>query len=150
MREHNLNRLALIDARFGRATAVEGAEEAFDEAFLRVREAVLRPVMEDVAGELRKLGHAPRIAVEDLDHEGDPMRSCIVLHLGKRGRGEASGYVAFGVVRDGPAPEVLAWLMAPPTPFDLLRYAHPDRIDEGHVEQLLVDAIEQLFARSAG
>lgn len=147
MKEHNKNRLALIDARFGKARAAQSGAEGFEAAFLCARDAVLRPVMEDVAKELSGLGHAPRISLDELDHEGEVCRPCVALHLGIRGRGEAPGSIAFGVSRSRGAPDVLAWLVAKGAPFDLRRYAHPDQIDEGQVEQLLVDAIEQIFSR---
>jgi hypothetical protein len=136
-----------MDARFGDRPGASPSTEAFEQIFARACLAVIRPVMEDVAGELEKLGHAPRITTEALSHEGDSVGPCIALHLGLRGRGEGSGYVAFGVVHDRAAPEVLAWLVAEPTPFDLQRYTRPDAISADNVEQLLIDAIEQLFAR---
>lgn len=146
MKEHNRHRLALIDARFGQPRADPSDAEAFDDAFLRVSNAVIRPVMEDVAMELKALGHAPRIEMGALPHEGTTISPTIALYVGMRGRGDDSGFVAFGVTREGPLTEVLAWLVVPPRPFDLLRYEHPDAIDAGHVEQLLVDAIEHIFA----
>jgi len=68
--------------------------------------------------------------------------------VGMRGRDSFSGFVAFGVLRWSAVPEVLAWLVVPPTPFDLLRYAHPREIQTDHVEQLLIDATEHLFAHA--
>jgi hypothetical protein len=146
VKEHNLHRLALIDARFGRTKTDPSGVEAFDDAFVRVSNEVIRPVMADVASELEKLGHAPRIETGKLLHEGDWISPTISLHLGLHGRGEHSGYVAFGVLRWEAVPEVLAWLMVPPTPFDLQRYAHPSDLHADHLEQLLVDATEHLFA----
>lgn len=146
MREHNRARLALIDARFGKApTSPEDVD--FDAAFVRVRDAVIRPVMDDVAAELSSLGHSPRITTDDMDHEGDLIAPCITLWVGQRGRGDAAGYVALGVARNRERPDVLAWLLVPPTPFDLERHDHPDEITADYVEQCLVDAVEHLFAR---
>lgn len=149
MKEQNKNRLALIDARFGKRAALGGEMEGFEAAFQRVRDAVLLPVMDDVAAELLRLGHAPWIGLDDLDHEGDACRPCIALHLGIGGIREAPGFIAFGVSRSGGAPDVLAWLVAADTPFDLRRYARPEHIEKDHVEQLLIDAVEQIFSRGA-
>ena len=148
MKEQNRHRLALIEARFGRPKTAAADAEAFDEAFLRVSQEIIRPVMEDVASELEKLGHAPRIEIGKLMHEKAWISPAIGLHLGMRGRGSHSGYVAFGVLRWNVIPEVLAWLVVPPTPFDLLRYPHPDAIHSDQVEQLLIDATEHLFAHA--
>jgi len=148
VKEQNKHRLALIDARFG-ARSRGGApdeREAFERAFGRARDAVIVPVMEDVAEELRALGHDPRVTLDDVEHEGDRPRPAVALRLGLRGRGEQDNYVAFGVVTKFGRVEVLAWLVRRPPPFDLLRYAHPDELAADHVEQLLVDAIEQLFS----
>jgi len=150
VKDHNRHRLALIDARFGRPKLDLSGTEAFEDAFLRVSNAVIRPVMEDVAAELEKLGHAPHIATGKLEHEGASIFPAIALYLGMRGRGEHSGYVALGVTREGTTLEVLAWLVVPPRPFDLQRYQHPDAIDANHVEQLLVDATEHIFAHCNG
>jgi hypothetical protein len=148
MKEHNRYRLALIDARFGRPTTQASDGEAFDDAFLRVSQEVIRPVMEEVASELEKLGHAPRIEMGKLKHENAWISPAIGLYVGMRGRDSFSGFVAFGVLRWSAVPEVLAWLVVPPTPFDLLRYAHPREIQTDHVEQLLIDATEHLFAHA--
>jgi hypothetical protein len=148
VKEHNRHRLALIDARFGRPKIDPASAEAFEDAFLRVSQDVIRPVMQDVASELEKLGHSPRIELGKLMHEGDWIQPAIGLHLGIRGRGEQSGFVAFGILRWEAFPEVLAWLVVPPTPFDLRRYAHPREIQPDHVEQLLVDATEHVFAHA--
>lgn len=150
MKEHNRHRLALIDARFGRSKSDSSDAEAFEAAFFRVCDEVIRPVMEDVAAELGKLGHAPRIETGKLLHEDEWISPTISLRLGMRGRGEDSGYAAFGVLRWGAQPEVLAWLLVPPTPFDLYRYAHPNDIQADNVEQLLVDAVEHIFAHCKG
>lgn len=148
MKEHNRHRLALIDARFGRTNEERADGEAFDDAFLRVANDVIRPVMNDVIAELEKLGHSPRIETGRLPHEGNSIFPAIALYIGMRGRGEHSGYVAFGVAREGTTTDVLAWLVVPPRPFDLLRYAHPNEIVADHVEQLLIDATEHLFAHA--
>jgi hypothetical protein len=148
MKDHNRYRLALIDARFGRTNPASSEVEAFDDAFLRVCNDVIRPLMNDVASELEKLGHSPRIEAGKLSHEGQWIFPTLALYVGMRDRGDHSGYVAFGVIRAGSVPEVLAWLVVPPRPFDLLRYAHPNEIQADHVEQLLVDATEHLFAHA--
>lgn len=118
------------------------ARGPFDDAFRRVRDAVIRPVMEACAAELRAGGHAPAITMD----EGSETPS-IALHAGLRGaRPDADNVVAFCVIHRSGVPEVLSYLTATPPPMDLQRYASPDEITADHVEQLVVDALEQIFA----
>jgi hypothetical protein len=132
--------IARYEARLGEKTAA--AQASFDDAFRRVRDAVIRPVMEAAAAELRAGGHAPTITVDEgLDAPN------IVLHAGLRGaRPDADDVVAFCVIHRRGVPEVLSYLTATPPPMDLQRYASPDEITPDHVEQLVVDSLEQIFA----
>lgn len=147
MKEVNREKLARIDARFGRKPDQRPSAD-FEAAYLRLRETILRPLMQDIATELRRLGHEPRIDEDAKPHEGERISPCITLHLGLAGRGEKAGYISVGIVVDKEPAEVLAWLVAPPTPFDLGHYAHPEAITEGHAEQLLMDAVEHLYSQS--
>lgn len=147
MKEYNREKLARIDARFGKKHASQPSAD-FEAAYVHLRETILRPVMQDIASELRKLGHDPRIDEDAKAHERERISPCITLHLGLAERGEKSGYISLGIVVGKEPPEVLAWLVAPPTPFDLGHYADPKTISEEHVEQLLMNAVEHLFAQS--
>ena len=153
MKEQSKNRIHLIHQRFAKHDAPPGpTREAFAEAFVRVREAVIRPVMEDVAAELRSLGHQPEISIEPVDHEGRICQPAIALRLGLRGAPKRKNHVVLAVIDwkvGGMAvetPEVLAFHAKEETPFDLFRFARPDDVTGDVVEQLLVDSIEALFA----
>lgn len=147
MKESNREKLALIDARFGRKSASLPSAD-FEAAFLHLRRTILQPLMQEMALELRRLGHEPRIDEEAKQHEGERISPCITLHLGLAQRGERAGTISLGVVVGKEPREVLAWLVAPPTPFDLGHYAHPNEINADHAEQLLMNAVEHLFAHS--
>lgn len=54
--------------------------------------------------------------------------------------------IAFCVGRRGEAPDVLSYLTATPPAMDLLRYARAEDITREHVECVVVDSIEQIFA----
>lgn len=144
MKEASRHRLGLMLKRYD-ARLTEKAVRArapFEEAFRRVREAVIRPVMEAAAAELRAGGHAPRIAID----EGNDTPN-IVLAAGLRSASpDAHNVVAFCVIQRRAAPEVLSYLTATPPAMDLQRYASPDEITADHVEQLVVDSLEQIFA----
>jgi hypothetical protein len=156
LKEQNKQRLELIHRRFAPQVAlVEPTGETFEEAFVRVRDAVLRPVMDEVARELTALGHAPTISCDPVPHEGRVAEHAIALGLGIRGAPPSrKNHVVFGVMRwapggkAAPEPEVLAFHEKDTTPFDLFRYPHPDAITADAVEQLLVDSIESLFAQN--
>lgn len=157
MKEQNKNRLALIHQRFGRREAAPAhGGETFEQRFERVRAEIIAPVMEEVAAELRALGHAPEIAIEPVDHEGRRCDSAIALRLGIRGVSGRLNHIAFAVIRwkiggkTEETPEVLAFHQKDQMAFDLFRYAEPEEITKDIVEQLLVDSVESLFAQNAG
>jgi hypothetical protein len=156
VKDQTKNRLAIIDARFARRGAAPAVEqETFEQAFLRVRDTVILPVMAELAAELRGLGHAPEILTTPVAHEDRVCAPAIALALGVRGSRAAKNQVVFAVIRWKPSgeseegPEVLAFHVKDATPFDLFRYMSPDELDRDKVEQLVVDSIEALFAQSA-
>ncbi len=156
MRDQNKNRLALIHRRFGQRDAPPSPPtRTFEQRFARVREEVIQPVMEEVAAELRALGHAPEISTDPVEHEGLRCDHAIALRLGIRGVRDRLNHIALAVIRwkiDGKAeetPEVLAFHQKDRVPFDLFRYASPEDITKDIVEQLLVDSVESLFAQNA-
>ena len=156
MKDQSKNRLALIHQRFARhAPAPESSRETFERAFERTRDEVIRPVMEEIAAELRALGHAPEISVDPVDHEGRTCSPAIALRLGIRGVTGRRNHVVFAVIhwkignRPTETQEVLAFHGKDETPFDLFRYMSPGEITKDVVEQVLVDSIEGLFAQNA-
>ncbi|WP_437613853.1 hypothetical protein WMF20_13540 [Sorangium sp. So ce834] len=106
---------------------------------------MLRPPMEEFAAELRKAGHAPRIVID----EGHDTPS-IELALGLREAKASRNVVGFCVIRwTGYPLQILAYLEVNPTPFDLERFARAADIGPDRVEQLLVEAIEQIMVCNA-
>lgn len=142
MHEQNKNRLALITERFASRSAARAHADrrAFDEAFVTAREALIRPVFEEVAEELRRAGHAPIVVMDEAEE-----RPSIELRLGIRGR-SGRNLVAYVVIQRRAEPEVLAYLDVDTPVLDLIRYEHPSAIRAEMVEQLVVDAIEHIFA----
>ena len=147
MKEHNRLRIERLTARYEqRAGALAAPDEAdFLGAFAALAESVLRPQMEELAGMLRKAGHQSRILVDE-----GPSRPSIELALGlQRGTGTRN-VVGFSVLRWSGYPlQILAYLEISPPPFDLERFARADEIRPEHVEQLLVDAVEQILSVNA-
>ncbi|KYF53108.1 hypothetical protein BE08_25555 [Sorangium cellulosum] len=145
MRDHSKNRLALITSRYAarQREKQEGDRRAFDDAFRAARDAVIRPMLEEIASELRAAGHAPRVACDEA-----PETPSVELLLGIRGVGAAprGDLIAFSVIQRRAAPEILAYLVVRPPPMDLLRFASADEITAVQVEQLAIDAIEHIFA----
>lgn len=145
MRDHSRNRLALITSRYAARQQERAAADrrAFDDAFRAVRGEVILPVLEEIAAELRSAGHAPRIAFDEA-----PETPSVELALGIQGAAGSPGAdrVAFAVIERREVPEVLAYLVVEPPPMDLLRFASPAEITGYQVEQLVIDAIEHIFA----
>jgi hypothetical protein len=145
VKDHNRHRLDLITGRHA-ARKHDGFaidRERYFEAFRAARDEVIRPVLEDVAAELRARGHAPQIALDQ-----GPETPSIEIRLGIDGapREPGSDRVAFSVIDRRGALEVLAFLTVKPSPMDLVRYARPEEISADEVEQLVIDAVEHIFA----
>jgi hypothetical protein len=145
VREHSKHRLALITKRYAARQGERRVDDrrAFDDAFRAARDAVIRPVLEEIAGELGRAGHAPRI-VCDAAHE----TPSIELILGIAGLSGASSEdrVVFSVIKRRESPEILAYLVVHPPPMDIVRFASADELTPDQVEQLVVDAVEHIFA----
>jgi len=147
MKDHNRLRLDRLTARYQqRARERRVPDDAdFLRAFDELRERVLRPQMEEVAAVLREAGHASRVLLDE-----GPDRPSIELALGLTSARGSRNVVGFSVIRwDGYPLQILAYLEINPPPFDLERFARSDEIGEERVEQLLVDAVEQILAVNA-
>ncbi|WP_437682679.1 hypothetical protein [Sorangium sp. So ce131] len=147
MKEHNRLRIERLTARYARR--IEETRPPAEAEFLRefdaLRDGVLRPQMEEFAGELRKAGHAPRIVLDE--GHGTPS---IELALGLREATATRNVVGFCVIRwTGYPLQVLAYLEVNPTPFDIDRFARPTDVSPERVEQILVEAIEQILVCNA-
>ncbi|WP_437579685.1 hypothetical protein [Sorangium sp. So ce887] len=147
MKEHNRLRIERLTARYARRieAARAPAEVDFISEFEDLRERVLRPPMEELAAELRRAGHAPRIVID----EGHDTPS-IELALGLRDAKASRNVVGFCVIRwTGYPLQILAYLEVNPTPFDLERFARAADVGPDRVEHLLVEAIEQIMVCNA-
>ncbi|AGP35578.1 hypothetical protein BE04_10175 [Sorangium cellulosum] len=147
MKEHNRLRIERLAVRYARRIeeARAPAEADFLREFDNLRERVLRPQMEEFAAELSKAGHAPRLVID----EGHDTPS-IELALGLREAKASRNVVGFCVIRwTGYPLQILAYLEVNPTPFDLERFARAADVGPDRVEQLLVEAIEQIMVCNA-
>ncbi|NUP10343.1 MAG: hypothetical protein HOW73_30200 [Polyangiaceae bacterium] len=162
MKDHSKARLANVADRFGRR--IQAADhaarpdlEAFCSEFRRVRDATIIPAMRDVGEELlrqsaggRPIGNT-RYAIE-IEDQPAPGREApsVTLRLFLTPRAPHGHRITFTVItRDAvKGPEILAFLEASPPPMDIARF-RPDDLTEGVVEQLIVDAVEQIYACAA-
>src|SRR5262249_47080116 len=89
VKDHNKNRIVLITDRYAarRHQKQLNDSDRFEEAFRAVRDAVIRPVLEEITAELRNVGHAATIAVD----QGEWTPS-IELLLGIRDDGPLPGH----------------------------------------------------------
>lgn len=145
MKEQNLHRLDLITGRLARRQEqkAQGSREEYERAFREVREAVIRPVLDEIAEALRARGHGTSVAVDEAAE-----RPSVELVLGIAGapataRGDR---VSFVVIERRVGLEVLAYLTVKPPAMDIVRYARPEEITRDEVEQLVIDAVEHVFA----
>lgn len=147
MKDLNRLRIERLTARFDQRLRERDApaDADFLRAFDSLRDRVLRPQMEDVAAVLREAGHASRVALDE-----GPDRPSVELALGLEGGKGSRNVVGFSVIRWRGYPlQILAYLEVNPPPFDIERFARADEISDERVEQLLVDAVEHIFAVNA-
>jgi hypothetical protein len=149
-------RLQIIEARYGEARSGRppsaedlAADRArrFCDGFRRVREGVLVPILEDIGSALVASGHGHRV---DLD-VGERLPSLewhLLLRSARAG--------ATNVIRMFPRPgqdlgwEIIAEVQLDRTLVELTRFKEIDELTPEVAEQMIVDAVEQVFACNAG
>jgi hypothetical protein len=145
VREHSKSRIALITGRYAARQREKHQDDrrVFDGSFRAIRDAVIRPVFEEIAAELRAAGPDPRITCD-----GALEAPSVELVLGIQGvqAPPGSDIVGFSVISRREVPEVLAYLVVRAPPMDLIRFAYPTDIAAYQVEQIVLDAIEHVFA----
>jgi hypothetical protein len=146
--EQNRLRLARCAERYTRRARRLDDEDpaAFVRRFLELCDRLLRPQMEEVSAELRCSGFASSVHLR----EDGPEAPAIELSVGLPGCSPRDrNVVGFAVIHWPDEPmQILAYLEAAPPPFDIERFASPEEVGAERVEQLLVDAVEQILAVS--
>lgn len=140
-------RLAKHGAEAGHEPAIErdpetDPETAYLAAFTQVRDDVLRPVMGEVGEQLERAGYSFRISPGG--EEGSPS---VDFHIVLPERAGSKDTIRFFARKD-PARgwQVIAELELKGSPFELTRFENTDEITHDVAEQLIVDAVEQMFA----
>ncbi|HEY4119244.1 MAG TPA: hypothetical protein VGM56_15360 [Byssovorax sp.] len=142
LNEANLARIerltARLAARHGAATSDE-ARAAFEADFVRQRDAVLVPLLQDLGVALARAGHAFEIELDAGERRpGATFR--VLLSGGARGnRNEILFYV-----QHADASEVIVHL-ALRNEFELVRYQSIAAMTHAALEQMLVDGLEHLL-----
>lgn len=144
MKDRSKARLANIQARFGaRIAAAEAGQRddraAFLSSFAETRDRVIAPVLREIADELAQGGGRHEIVSRD-----DELPA-IFLRMFLTSRHPEGHTIAFEVIDRGRGLEVLVWLEATPPVMDLARY-QPRDLTRDVVEQIVVDAVEQIYA----
>jgi hypothetical protein len=94
--EQNRLRIERLTARYADRLGARALPEEAEllRAFADLRERALRPAMEEIAAELRRAGHSPRVVVDD-----SPLTPAIELELGLLRAAAARNAVGFAVIR---------------------------------------------------
>ena len=151
MKEQTQIRLATITARHARRLAESGIdagaaaarERAFFEGFARLCAEILRPAMIEIGGQLEAAGHGYR--VEERVDDGRPLIELHLLILGAR-RGSKNLIRLFAWKDSEGRPEIVAEVEMVRSPMELTRFQEIEALTREVAEQLLVEAIEQVFA----
>jgi hypothetical protein len=154
MDDQNRLRLGRITARHAKRSvqARSGAESeseidaAFLAAFGRLRDEVLRPVMAEVGVQLKGAGYDFRISPGG--EEGAPS---VDFHVRIADRGDSKDTIRFFARKDAERGwQVIGELDLRRSPIELTRFETPEEISRDVAEQLVVDAVEQMFASTGG
>ena len=155
MKEQTQLRLATITARHARrlaesgieadaaASAAEARERAFFDGFDRSRAEILRPAMTEIGAQLEAAGHGYRI--EERIESGRPLIELHLLILGARA-GSKNLIRLFAWKDSEGRPEIVAEVEMVRSPMELTRYQEIEALTREVAEQMLVEAIEQVFA----
>lgn len=146
MNERTKVRLDIIASRFGRRRDPSpDATQAWLDAYEALRRGVLRTAMSEIGEALSRDGH-PAEVVLDVEPE---LRS-IDLVIVPWGDGLEARRVRFFARQDAPrGPQIVAHVWLSQSPAEMMRFEHPREVTADVAEQILVDAIEQLFASAA-
>jgi hypothetical protein len=149
--EQTKARLAIIEAKFGKqgaraASKVESdAERAsrFDEDFRRVRAEVLAPILEEIGAALSASGHGYRVEID-----AGKLVPSIELHLILVGTASGStGVIRLFTRTKAPHPhQIIAEVQLKGTMVEITRFHEASALTPEVVEQMVVDAVEQVFA----
>jgi hypothetical protein len=150
MNEQNRMRLQRITTRHANRVAQNRSEAEGDAAFLagfaRVRAEVLQPVMEDVGAQLRAAGYDFQIGLG-----GDERSPAIDFHLVIPGRGDSKDTIRFFAKKyPGRGWQVIGEIELKRSPVEITRFEAAEQITPDIAEQLVVDAVEQVFASTDG
>jgi hypothetical protein len=126
----------------GRKDAETETETAFLAKFRRVRDDVLRPVMAEVGAQLKAAGFD--FQVSPGGNEGAPG---VDFHVLIPGRGDSKDTIRFFARKDRDRGwQVLGELELKRSPVELKRFEECGELGHDVAEQLVVDAVEQMFA----
>jgi hypothetical protein len=123
-------------------TGAADADPDFLASFARVRDDVLRPVMAEVGVQLKSSGYSFRISPG-----GDEASPAVELRILMADRGDSKDTIRFLARKDATKGwQVIAELELKRSPIELTRFEVTDEITRDVAEQLIVDAVEQMFA----
>lgn len=146
MNEQTRIRLGIIAARFGkRSDAPVDSAQVWLAEYEALRAGVLRTAMSEIAEVLAGDGHRCEVVLD-----GDPEARSIDLVVAPWGAAEKERRIRF-FARDDPRRgwQVVGHIWLLQSPSELTRFGHPSEVTTEVAEQILVDAIEQLFASAA-
>lgn len=146
MNEQTRIRLGIIAARFGkRSDAPVDSAQAWLAEYEALRAGVLRTAMTEIGEVLAADGHRCQVVLDI-----DPEARSIDLVVAPWGAPEKERRVRFFARRDPHRGwQVVAHIWLLQSPSELTRFERPGEVTAEVAEQILVDAIEQLFASAA-
>ena len=151
MNDQTRIRVALIETKYGKRGARAGTEaeltaeraRRFDEDFKRARAEILAPTLGEIGAALTEAGHGHRVEIDAGEH-----RPSIELYLllGDNASVSAGVIRLFSRTTEAYGSEIIAEVQLKRTLVELTRFHEASALTREVVEQMVVDAVEQVFA----
>lgn len=146
MNEQTSIRLGIITSRFGKASGPPvDSVQAWLAAYEDLRSGVLRTAMTEIGDILSSAGHGCAVVID-----AEPSACSIDLVVTPWGAADKQRRVRFFTHRDPHrGQQIVAHVWLQKTPAEMTRFERPEEVTPEVAEQVLVDALEQIFASAA-
>ncbi|APR88368.1 hypothetical protein A7982_13717 [Minicystis rosea] len=151
MKETTRIRLSIIEARYGRRAPADASDgelaASFEDDFRKARDERIAPLLQEIGATLAAGGHEHRVAIDE-----GARRPSVELHLSPRTRSaeaRPASVIRMFSITEGARREIIAEVQLGRKVVELTRFREISELRAEVLEQMVVDAVEQVFAHHA-